>query len=164
MLGSRRREAGETTRGETIMALMDEIKDYFTGEVGATVGGKGQSGQATLIIAEQKSFLSKKTVEYSAKFKVMDEDRVVRFFEMLKESGSGMSAGDAGGVGGGWGVSKETYKTGFGGREGSIEAQGSLLGKKFAFTFAYATIRKAVQAIAEGHGYQFEYQVLPKGL
>jgi hypothetical protein len=146
------------------MALVDEIKSYFSQGVGATVGGKGQSGEARLVIAEQKSFLSKKTVEYSAKFKVLDDERTVRFFEMLKESGAGMSGGDAGDIGGGWGFSKETYKTGFGGREGSIQAQGSLLGNKYAFTFDYASIRTAVQAIAEQHGYRFELQLTPKGL
>jgi predicted RNA-binding protein YlqC (UPF0109 family) len=146
------------------MGVADEIRSYLGNDVGAKVGGKGQNGDATLVIAEVKSFLSKKKVEYSLKFKVQDEDRVVRFFEMLKESGSGMSGGDAGDVGGGWGFSKETYKTGAAGREGGIEAQGNMLGKKFAFTFDYAAIRTAVQAIAERNGYRFEYQITPKGL
>lgn len=145
------------------MALADEIRSYLGNEVGAKVGGKRDKGDATLIIAEQKSFLSKKKVEYSAKFKVDESERVVRFFEMLKESGSGMSSGD-GDVGGGWGVSKSTYKSGTGGREGTIEAQGSLLGNKYAFTFDYAAVRKAIQEIAERNGYRFEYQVTPKGI
>jgi len=146
------------------MGVADEIRSYLGNEVGAKVGGKGQNGDAKLVIAEQKSFLSKKTVEYSAKFKVQDDDRVVRFFEMLKESGSGMSGGDAGDVGGGWGLSKQTYKTGAGGRDGGIDAQGSLLGNKYAFTFDYARIRTAVQAIAERNGYRFDYQLTPRGL
>jgi hypothetical protein len=150
-------------REDEIMGVAEEIRSYL-GSLGANVGGKGQNGDAKLVIAEQKSFLSKKKVEYSAKFKVQDEDRVVRFFEMLKESGSGMSGSDASDVGGGWGFSKETYKTGAGGREGSIEAQGSLLGNKYAFTFNYAEIRTAIQAIAERNGYRFEYQITPKGL
>jgi hypothetical protein len=75
-----------------------------------------------------------------------------------------MSSGDAGEVGGGWGSSKETYKTGPGGREGSIEAQGSLLGKKYAFTFDYARVRKEVQQITERSGYAFEYRITPRGL
>jgi hypothetical protein len=147
-----------------IVGIADEIRSYLSQQVGAKVGGKGQGGEAKIVIAEQKSFLSKKTVEYSAKFKVEDDDRAVRFFEMLKESGSGMSGGDAGDVGGGWGFSKETYKTGAGGREGSIEAQGSLLGNKYAFTVDYSKIRSAVQAIAEQHGYRLDYQLTPKGL
>jgi hypothetical protein len=146
------------------MGVADEIKSYLSQDVGAKVVGKDQGGEARLVIAEQKSFLSKKTVEYSAKFKVQDDDRVVRFFEMLKESGTGMSGGDARDVGGGWGFSKETYKTGLGGRDGSLQAQGSLLGNKYAFEFDYAKIRKTVQAIAERHGYRFDYQVTPRGL
>ncbi len=146
------------------MAVAEEIRSYLSSQVGAKVDGKGQSGEIKIIIAQQKSFLSKKTVEYSAKFKVQEDERAVRFFEMLKESGSGMSGGDAGDVGGGWGVSKETYKTGAGGREGGIEAQGSLLGNKYAFTFDYARIRNDVQGIAERSGYRFDYQITPKGL
>lgn len=145
------------------MGVIDEIRLYLEGEAGAKVDGKGQGGSATLVLVQQKSFLSKKTVEYVAKFKVQEDDHVVRFFEMLKESGSGMSAGD-GDVGGGWGVSKGTYKSGLGGLEGGIEAQGSLLGNKYGFTFDYARIRTAVKAIAESHGYRFEYQLTPKGL
>jgi hypothetical protein len=152
------------TAGGEMVALADEIRSYFSQGVGAKVGGKGQSGEAKIVIAEQKSFLSKKTVEYSAKFKVDDDDRAVRFFEMLKESGSGMSGGDAGDVGGGWGFSKETYKTGAGGREGSIEAQGSLLGNKYAFTVDYSKIRAAVQTLAEQQGYRLDYRLTPKGL
>ncbi len=146
------------------MGVADEIRSYLIQEVGAKVGGKGQSGEAKIVIAEQKSLLSKKRVEYSAKFKVEDGDREVRFFEMLKESGAGMSGGDAGDVGGGWGFSKEVYKTGPGGREGNIEAQGSLLGGKYSFTFDYLKIRSAIQAIAEQHGYRLDYRLTPKGL
>jgi hypothetical protein len=151
-------------RRERIVSVADEIRSYLSDEVRAQVTAKGQGGEAKLVIAEQKSFLSKKKVEYVAKFKVDDGERVVHFFEMLKESGAGMSGGDSLDVGGGWGVSKSTYKTGFGGREGSLESQGSLLGNKYAFTFDYGQTRAAVQAIAERSGYRFEYQVTPKGL
>ena len=149
---------------DVAMGIADDIRSYLSHEVGATVEGKGQNGEARLVIAEQKSLLSKKKVEYLVKFTVDDEARVVRFFEMLKETSRGMSGGDAGAVGGGWGVSKESYKTSTRGREGDIEAQGSLLGKRFAFTFDYAKIRGAVQAIAERNGYRFDYRLTPTGL
>jgi hypothetical protein len=157
-------KVSKTPGREGIVSVADEIRAYLSHDVGAKVGGKGQSGDATLVIAEQKSLLSKKRVEYSARFKVQDDERVVRFFEMLKESGSGMSGADIGDVGGGWGFSKEKYKTGAGGREGTIEAQGSLLGSKYSFTFDYTAIRTAIQAIAQQSGYRFEYQLTPKGL
>jgi hypothetical protein len=146
------------------MNVLESIKSYLASEAGAQVTGKSQGGEAKLVVAEQKSLLSKKRVEYSAKFKVDDTERVVRFFEMLKESGSGMSGGDAGDFGGGWGVTKTTYKMSGGGLEGTLESQGALLGKKFAFAFDYGKIRNAVKAIAEQNGYTFEYQVLPKRL
>jgi hypothetical protein len=147
-----------------IMSVAEAIKSYLADEAGAQVTGKGQSGEAKLVIAEQKSLLSKKKVEYSAKFKVQDEDRVVRFFEMLKESGSGISGGDTSDFGGGWGVTKTSYKMSGSGLEGTLESQGALLGKKFGFSFDYGKIRNAVKAIVEQNGYTFEYQVLPKGL
>jgi hypothetical protein len=146
------------------MSVAEAIKSYLATEAGAQVTGKGQGGEAKLLVAEQKSLLSKKKVEYSAKFKVDDKERVVRFFEMLKESGSGMSGGDAGDFGGGWGMTKTSYKMGGGGLEGTLESQGALLGKKFTLTFDYGKIRNAVKDIAEQNGYTFEYQVLPKGL
>jgi hypothetical protein len=148
---------------ESAVALADDIRAYFATLPAANVGGKGDKGEVKMTIAEQKSFLSKKKVEYAAKFAVDEGARTVRFFEMLKESGSGMSAGD-GDIGGGWGVSKETYKTGFGGREGNIEQQGSMLGKKFAFTFDYGRIRNDVRSIAEQNGYELAYQITPKGM
>jgi hypothetical protein len=146
------------------MNVTETITSYLAGVAGAQVTGKGQGGEAKLVVAEQKSLLSRKKVEYYAKFKVDDVERVVRFFEMLKESGSGMSGGDSSDFGGGWGVTKTTYKMSGGGLEGTLESQGALLGKKFGFTLDYAKIRNAVQAIAEQNGYRFEYQVTPKGL
>jgi hypothetical protein len=144
------------------VGVADEIRSFLAQE-GAKIGGKGTSGDAKLVVAEQKSFLSKKTVEYSARFKVDEDERVVRFFEVLKESGSGMSGGGADDVGGGWGFGKETYKTG-GGREGNISEQGALLGKKYSFEFDYARIREGIEKIAIERGYRFDCRITPKGL
>ena len=132
--------------------------------LGAEVKCNEDRGEAKLVLAEKKSFLSKKKVEYQAKFRVDERERVVRFFEMLKESGSGMSGGDIDDVGGGFGFKKETYKTGGGGREGTLEAQGNLLGQTYSFTFDYGWTRSAIEAISVHHGYRFEYQLTPKGL
>jgi hypothetical protein len=59
------------------MALAEEIRSALSGVPGANVDGKGSSGEIKLILAQQKSFLSKKTVEYAAKFKVLEDERVV---------------------------------------------------------------------------------------
>jgi hypothetical protein len=132
--------------------------------MGAEVKSQDDRGEARLVLAEKKSFLSKKRVEYQAKFRVDEHERAVRFFEMLKESGSGMAGGDLDDVGGGFGFKKESYKTGGGGREGTLEAQGSLLSQTYSFTFDYGWTRSAIEAISAHHGYRFEYQLTPKGL
>ena len=45
------------------------------------------------VIAERKSFLSKKKLTYRSKLRVNDEKKEVTFFEMLSESSAGLSAG-----------------------------------------------------------------------
>ncbi|MHB8159666.1 MAG: hypothetical protein ACYDGS_04125 [Thermoleophilia bacterium] len=59
-----------------------------------------------------------------------DGVRTIRFSEMLKESGSGVSGGGGfdGDMSPGFGFKKETYKTGAGPREGTIEEQSTLFG------------------------------------
>ena len=132
--------------------------------LGAEVKSKEDRGEARLVLAEKTSFLSKKKVEYQAKFRVDERERVVRFFEMLKESGSGMSGGGPDDVGGGFGFKKETYKTGGGGREGTLEAQGTSWDRLLVHVRLRVDAGAAVEAISAHHGYRFEYQLTPKGL
>lgn len=62
-------------------------------------------------IAERKVFLSKKTLTYRARLRVDDEKKQVRFFEMLKETGIGVSSGgDVGDTSPGFGFKKETLQ------------------------------------------------------
>src|SRR3990172_5805855 len=90
-------------------------------------------------VAERKAFLSKKKLVYSAKLRVDEGKKEVRFTEMLKESGSGLSSSSGFSSGGDWdstpgfGFKKETYKSGFGGREGNIEKQSKLFGKEYKY-------------------------------
>lgn len=118
-----------------------------------------------LLVAERKSFLSKKRLTYIAKYRIDESSKEVRFTEMLKESGSGISSG-----GGdfdespGFGFKKETYSTGKGGREGSIREQSSLFGKKYSYTFDLGKIRSEVEKRVIELGYTFKYQITPIGL
>lgn len=91
--------------------LVDEIKRFVEG-IPAALKEKRGVYSVEFTVAERKAFLSKKKLTYSAKFRVDDDSKELRFTEALKESGSGVSAGDAG-----FGFKKETYKTGTG-REG----------------------------------------------
>jgi len=116
-----------------------------------------------LVIAERKSFLSRKKLTYIARYRVEDSVKEVRFTEMLKESGSGMSGGDIDDTAG-FGFKKATYSTGKGGREGSIQEQSDMLGKKYSYAFDFNQIRAAVEKRVIDGGYIFQYQVTPIGL
>ena len=114
-------------------------------------------------IAERKAFLSKKKLTYSAKMRIDDESKMVKFSEMLIEAGSGLSSGGGfdGEMSSGFGFKSESYNTMSGAREGNIEEQSNLFGKKFEYNFDYKEIRSAVEEAAKKAGYKFEYQILP---
>lgn len=113
-------------------------------------------------IAERKAFLSKKKLTYSAKIKIDDEAKTLKFSEMLIEAGSGLSSGDGSdGMSAGFGFKAETYNTTTGAREGTISEQSNLFGKKFQYKFDYSEIRSKIEKAAKAASYTFEYQVLP---
>ncbi|HEY3275636.1 MAG TPA: hypothetical protein VGJ94_03375 [Syntrophorhabdaceae bacterium] len=141
------------------MSLQEEIQQVFAG-LQAEFSEKKGIISAEYTVAERKSFLSKKKLAYIAKYRIDETKKEVRFTEMLKESGSGFSSGEESG----FGFKKETYKTGFGGSEGTIEEQSTLFGKKYSYTFDYGKIRKAVEEKVKAAGYGFKYQITPIGL
>lgn len=142
--------------------LADDLKTYAK-SIPADL--KEKKGVYTLefTVAERKVFLSKKKLTYSAKFRIDDAKKEVRFTEMLKEASSGMSSGDSD-FGPGFGFKKETYKTGTGPREGVIEQQSELFGKQYTYTFDFKTVRTAIEAAATAAGYALKYQITPVGL
>lgn len=145
------------------MALQEEIKQVFSG-VPAQFSEKKGVITVEYVVAERKAFLSRKKVIYMAKYRIVEETREVRFTEMLKESGSGLSSGSFGNGPSGFGFRKTTYRTGRGGREGTIEEQSNLFGSKYSCTFDFKATRAAVQKKVEGAGYTFKYQITSIGL
>lgn len=116
------------------------------------------------VIAERKAFLSTKKLTYSARVKIDEEAKMVNYSEMLIEAGSGLSSGGFDGDSGmssGFGFKTESYNTMNGGREGNIEEQSNLFGKKFEYKFDYKEIRTKIEEAAKSAGYKFEYQILP---
>ena len=94
----------------------------------------------------------------------MDEDKKeVKFTEMLRESGSGISSGDSD-LAPGFGFKKETFRTGVGPRQGVIEQQSDLFGKQYSYTFDFKKVRSAIEEAATQEGYTFSYQITPAGL
>lgn len=114
-------------------------------------------------IAERKAFLSKKKLTYSAKMRIDDNEKTLKFSEMLVESGAGLCSSDSfdGGVAVGFGFKTESYNTTRGAREGSIEEKSCLFGKKYEYKFDYKEIRSKIEEIAKRVGFKFEYRILP---
>jgi len=108
------------------------------------------------IIAERKAFLSKKKLTYKCKARINDEKKEVKFFEMLSESSSGLSAGS------GFEFKKETFGTKGKGREGGTEKMSTLFGKKYTYSFDYKKIRKTIQEKAEKYGFSFSIKLIEK--
>lgn len=142
--------------------MIEQLKKSLADYEGEWLERKGVwEFQAT--IAQRKTFLSKKKLTYSAKMKIDDEAKTIKFSEMLIEGGSGLSSGGEfdDGISPGFGFKAESYNTISGAREGTIEEQSSLFGKKFEYSFNYKEIRGKVEEEAEASAYKFEYQILP---
>jgi len=141
---------------------VDEIKK-FVEAIPATLREKRGVYSVQCTVAERKAFLSKKKLTYSAKFRIDEGKKELRFTEMLKESGSGVSSGDSD-FGPGFGFKKETYKSGKGPREASIEEQSKLFGTQYSYTFDFSKVRTFVESEAVQAGYTFKYQITARGL
>jgi hypothetical protein len=141
--------------------MIEEIKKALEGFNGEWKEKKGL-WEFSSTIAERKAFLSRKKLTYSAKMRIDDEAKVVKFSEMLIDVGSGFTPGSSDeGISSGFGFKTETYNTVRGAREGSIEEQSNLFGKKFEYKFDYKEIRSKAADAAKSANYIFEYQVLP---
>jgi hypothetical protein len=143
-------------------ALREEIEQVFSA---LPVEFSEKKGVFTVeyVVAERKSFLSKKKLVYIAKYRIDEHKREVRFTEMLKESGSGLSGGDIDSSAG-FSFKKTTYRTGSGPREGTIEEQSNLFGKKYNYAFHFKTVRTAMEQKVREAGFAFRYLITPIGL
>jgi hypothetical protein len=146
---------------------MHEELQAYAREIGSELKEKNGLYEISKTIAERKAFLSKKKLCYHAKFRVDDNSKSVVFSEYLKEKGSGISSGGGdfdSDMSPGFGFKATSYKSGPGGRSGSIEEQSKLFGKDYTYEFQYQTVREKIESMAEAAGYSFEYKVLPIGL
>lgn len=116
---------------------------------------KDGSLEMSAVIAERKSFLSSKKLLYRCRLRVDEDAGVLRFWEALVEKGSGVS-GDIDDISPGVGFKVQSYKVGGKTRQGSIEEQSRLFGKDFTYQWDYATVRRAVSAVAAEAGLRVE--------
>lgn len=146
------------------MNLLEKVKK-IANEISAEL--KEEKGKYILefVVAERKSFLSKKKLSYKAQFRINEEKKELQFTEMLKESGFGVSSGDMDDMSPGFGFKAGTYKVGMEGeRSGTIEEQSSFFGKKYDYRFDFGKIRKQIEEKAKESGYAFVYKVTSIGL
>jgi len=144
--------------------MIEEIKKELKSYNGEWKEKKGV-WEFKVIIAERKAFLSTKKLTYSLKMRIDDQEKLVKFTEMLKEAGSGFSSGGFdGGTSTGFGFKTESYNTTKGPREGSIQEQSDLFGKTFEYKFDYKEIRSKIEEIVKKTGYEFKYQITSIGL
>jgi hypothetical protein len=146
------------------MGLIDDVTKIVN-ELPAQLSEKNGIYSFEIVVAERKTFLSKKKLTYSAKFRVDEAIKTIKFTEMLKESGSGFNSGGMDGeMSMGMGFKAETYNTMSGAREGTIQEQSELFGKKYTYAFDYARIRTDIEKKAQENGYAFAYQITSIGL
>ena len=140
--------------------LLDDIKSYVAA-IPAESKEKNGLYSFEFTVAERKAFLASQKLSYRGVFRIDEAKKELRFSELLRETGSGISGGDQGP---GFGFKTETYKTGVGPRQGGIAEQSSLFGKRYSYSFDYSKIRSDIEALAEKAGYAFKYHVTPAGM
>jgi len=146
------------------MSINDELKNIVSG-IPAKISEKKGIYEFEVTIAERKAFLSKQKLVYSAKYRVDEQNKEVRFTETLKESGAGMSSGSIdSGMSPGFGFKKESYNTMSGAREGNIEEMSKLFGKKYEYKFDFGAVRNKFESKAKENGYRFTYKITSSGL
>ena len=144
--------------------LLDDINAVVSA-LPAMLQEKNGKYSFEFIIAERKAFLSSKKLIYRASFRIDEAQKELRFTEMLKESGVGVSSGTSDvQISPGMGFKVETYTIGGKQREGNIAEQSALFGKKYSYSFDYSKIRKDIEAAAAKAGYGFKYQITSIGL
>lgn len=142
------------------MSIIDEFRKIASA-VSAGISEKNGGYSFEVLVAERKAFLSRKRLVYSARFQIDERNKEVIFSEMLKESGWGLSAGSLDGeTSAGFGFRKESYNTLSGAREGTIEEQSNLFGKKYEYKFDFGAIRRKFEAKAKETGYRFTYKIV----
>jgi hypothetical protein len=148
------------------MNFLEEVQKIATG-MSAELKEKKGIYSLEAVVAERKAFLSKKKLTYRAKFRIDDANKEVRFTEVLIEGGFGLSSSGDGmdmGMSPGFGFKKETFNTMSGARQGGIEEQSSLFGKKYEYKFDFKKIRTEIEAKAKEEGYKFTYKITGFGL
>ena len=115
----------------------------------------GQEITITKVLAERSSVLARQKLEYRATITIDDAKWQLNYRDSLKETGSGLSSGDAEDSAG-FGISGGAYSSsGAPGLGDDIAEQVAKYGKDYTFDFPYEQWREQVRMIASETGYDF---------
>jgi hypothetical protein len=134
---------------EALTALTDEIQGSLI--------EKEDGYLIEVVLAERRSFLSRKRLVYRARLRIDETRRELTLAEHLKETGLGWGAGsEEAGITPGIGFKKDTYRVGLDGvRRGTITEQSDLFGKKYQYRFDFNLLREKIRRVGEADGYTF---------
>jgi hypothetical protein len=138
------------------MALIDDIWG-MADSIGAELKEKKGAYTLTLVVAERKAFLSKKKLEYVARFRVDDSARELKSTEMLKETGSGISSGDDVSPQGLGSRPRRKRREQTHGRAASRSDLTTLASN--ILTATTGAIRTRIEQAAQASGYSFSYSI-----
>lgn len=141
--------------------MIDEIKKYLN-----TVGGSLTENNGLYIfkyeIADRNTKINNINVSYTAKFRVINDDKIIKFNEVITEKSSGLGVG--GEMTPGIGYKTESFKSKLDGREGKVSEKSSMGEKELNYSINYKDIRNTIKSISEKNGYRFKYKILPFGI
>lgn len=144
--------------------LVEEIK-RIASEIPAQL--KENKGLFTLEcnVGEKKVLITRQRYVYSAKFRIDENKKEVRFTETLKESAFGISmgAGAVDSLGFGF-MKKETRQTKTAPKEGTGKEPSEPSDKEESDTIDFSRIRSMIEAAAVKAGYTFKYKLTSFGL
>jgi hypothetical protein len=146
------------------MELRKALADIGRSLTAELVPQKDGSLKLEAVVAERKSFLSKRKLTYICRLRVDDPARQVRFFEMLKESGFGVGGGGDVDGGAGFGVKKEVYSSSGRVSRANLTEQSTLFGKDYSYKLDFGKFREAVRQACVAAGYAFEVKLSEKAV
>lgn len=142
--------------------LLEEIKKYLDSFDGSLVEEKSGLWVFSYKVASRDTAINKTSVSFMAKFRILDDQKLVRYTEIIKEVSSGLGVG--GDLPMGVGTKSETYRVGAEGREGTVTERSTLAGKSLEYKLDYKAVRQSIKDIAEKNGYKYKYKILPFGI
>lgn len=150
--GAAGKDSGKT--GASGQDVMVAIAGALTPDSRLSIKKEENKIEISSTLANGNWLVGKKKVEYSAKIIADREQQMITFWEMIKESGSGMGALLS--------FKTETWSSNGKTISGNVKEQGyGLNGKAIDYNWNYGEIRKIVQGVAEAQGWRFHVVLIP---